>query len=274
MSAFKRVGFLASLPPVTKNILIINIVVFIIDQVLTKLGIGITGYLALFNFKSQFFNPFQLVSHMFMHGSIAHIFFNMFGVFMFGRVIESVVGSKKFFILYMLSGLGAALLQLTITNFQIQALQNTVLAFNNTPTPDAFWAIIHKYDYAINGNLKAMAQAWYENPDNLQYLEQAKLFLVQLVKFVTDVPLVGASGAVFGVLVAFAMMFPNVELMIIFFPVPIKAKYLIPGYAVLELFQGVAQFRGDNIAHYAHLGGAIVGFFIVRYWKKNQFTIH
>jgi membrane associated rhomboid family serine protease len=274
MSSFNRGGIFASLPPVTKNILIINIVIFLLDQVLIRMGIGITYYLELFNFKSQFFNPFQLVSHMFMHGSIGHIFFNMFAVFMFGRVIESVIGSKKFFILYMLSGIGAALLQLTITNFQIQALQNTVLVFNNAPTPDGFWAIIHKYDYAVKDNLQAMAQAWYENPDNIQFLGQAKLALNQLVNAVTNIPMVGASGAVFGVLIAFAMMFPNVELMIIFFPVPIKAKYLIPIYAILELFFGIANFRGDNIAHFAHLGGAIVGFILIRYWKKNQFTIH
>ncbi len=273
MNSYNRSGFLSSIPPVTKNILIINVVVFLVSQVLIRSNVGIIHYLELYNFKSQYFNPFQIISHMFMHANLMHIFFNMFGVYMFGRVIESVAGSKKFFVLYMLSGIGAALLQLTITNFQIQSLQDSVLAFNNAPSPDSFWLIVKKYDYMLNDQVRVMAQAWQDNPDNVQYISEAKFILKDLVTGIANIPMEGASGAVFGVLAAFAMMFPNVELMIIFFPVPIKAKYLVPGYAVIELFQGVAQFRGDNVAHYAHLGGAIVGFFIVRYWKKNQFTI-
>jgi membrane associated rhomboid family serine protease len=134
--------------------------------------------------------------------------------------------------------------------------------------------IIHKYNYAVDDQLKLIAQAFYDNPDNMQILGSAKLALKDMVFFITNIPLVGASGAVFGLLIAFAMLFPDVELMIIFFPVPIKAKYLVPGYAILELFQGVAQFKGDNIAHYAHLGGAIVGFLLIRYWKKNQFRVY
>jgi rhomboid-like protein len=145
---------------------------------------------------------------MFLHGGIGHLFFNMFGLFMFGRVLESVLGGKKFFILYFVSGLGAAALQLFI--------------------------------YYIQGAPAIM---------------------------------IGASGAVLGVLAAFAVMFPNVELMIIFLPIPIKAKYLVPIYAVFELFFGIANFKGDNIAHFAHLGGAIVGFILVMIWKKNQFKI-
>jgi membrane associated rhomboid family serine protease len=273
MNSYNRSSFLSTIPPVTKNILFINIGIFALNFLLSKFNIGILEHFALFNFKSQYFNPFQIISHMFMHANLMHIFFNMFAVYMFGRVIENVVGSKKFFILYMLSGIGAALLQLTINNFQIQALQNSVIAFNNAPSPDSFWVIIKKYEYMLSSQGKSFAQAWYENPDNNQFLGDAKIILDGLVKGLADNPMVGASGAVFGILVAFAMMFPNVELMIIFLPIPIKAKYLVPAYAVIELFQGVAQFRGDNVAHYAHLGGAIVGFFIVRYWKKNQFKI-
>jgi membrane associated rhomboid family serine protease len=133
----------------------------------------------------------------------------MFGLFMFGKVLESVLGSKRFFILYILSGLGAAILQLFI--------------------------------YSLQGIPTGM---------------------------------VGASGAVFGILIAFGMMFPNVELMFLFVPFPIKAKYLIPIYAVLELFFGIANFSGDNIAHFAHLGGAVVGFVLIKIWKSNQFKMY
>ena len=195
-------GFLAALPPVTKVILLINVVIFLIDYFT---GGVISHYLALYSFNTGAFKPYQLVTHMFMHAGFGHIFFNMFALFMFGRVLESVLGSKKFFILYFLSGLGAAALQLLI-----YYLQN----------------------------------------------EQAAM--------------IGASGAVFGILIAFAMMFPNVELMIIFLPIPIKAKYLIPMYAVLELFFGITNFQA-SIAHFAHLGGAIVGFILIKIWKRNQF---
>jgi membrane associated rhomboid family serine protease len=274
MNYSERGRIFDSLPPVTKNILILNIVVFIISQILAHLGSSIPYHLALFNFKSDYFNPFQLVTHMFMHGGIGHIFFNMFAVFMFGRLIESVLGSKKFFILFMLSGIGAALLQLTITNFQLNVLHNMVDTFNSAPSPDVFWTIMKKYHYDVNSTISILTQNWSENPNSPQFLSQAQMVLQDVVKTITNIPMVGASGAVFGVLIAFAMMFPNMELMFIFIPVPIKAKYLIPLYAVLELFFGIANFSGDNIAHFAHLGGAIVGFILVKFWKKNQFTIY
>jgi membrane associated rhomboid family serine protease len=207
MSNFSRGNILGSLPQVTKVILIINVILFLLDQFITRGVIG--SYLALYSIHTQVFKPYQLVTHMFIHGGWGHILFNMLGLFMFGRVVETVLGSKKFFILYFLSGIGAAALQLTIYYFQGLA-----------------------------------------------------------------VPMVGASGAIFGISVAFAMLFPNVELMIILFPVPIKAKYLVPIYLVVELFSGIASFNGDHIAHFAHIGGAIVGFLLIKFWKKNQFNIY
>lgn len=206
MNYYSRGGnVFAALPAVTKVILIINIAIFILNW-FTKDLIG--SYFALYSIHTGIFQPYQVVTHMFMHAGLGHLFFNMFGLFMFGRVLESVLGSKKFFILYFLSGFGAAGLQLLIF-----------------------------------------------------YIQNAA------------VPMVGASGAVLGILAAFAVMFPNVELMIIFLPIPIKAKYLVPIYAVFELFFGIANFKGDNIAHFAHLGGAIVGFILVMIWKKNQFKV-
>jgi membrane associated rhomboid family serine protease len=206
MNSNRGGNFLSALPPVTRVILILNVVLFLLDLLTRNV---IRSYLALYSIHTNAFEPYQIISHMFMHGNFGHIFFNMFGLFMFGRVLESVLGSKKFFLLYFLSGIGAAGLQLLI-----------------------------------------------------YYFQQA------------DAVMIGASGAIFGVLAAFAMMFPNVELMIIFLPVPIKAKYLVPIYAVLELFFGIASFSGDNIAHFAHLGGAIVGFFLIMIWKRKQFKIY
>jgi membrane associated rhomboid family serine protease len=199
-------GFLSSIPPVTRFLLVSNVVLFIVDFLLKHILIA---YLSLYSFDTHYndiqtFHSYQLISHMFMHGSLGHIFFNMFGLFMFGKVLETVIGSQRFFILYFLSGLGAAGLQLLV--------------------------------YHLQG---------------------------------AEAQMLGASGAIFGVIAAFAVMFPNVEMMFILIPVPIKAKYMVPVFALLELVFGVAGFKFDNIAHFAHLGGAIFGFLIILLWKNK-----
>jgi rhomboid-like protein len=199
-------GFLSAIPPVTRFILVANVVLFILDFLLKGL---LSIYLSLYPLDAHYnsvqtFKSYQLVSHMFMHGGIWHIFFNMFGLYMFGRVLENVIGSQRFFILYFISGLGAAGLQL--------------------------------YIFHLQGSI---------------------------------IPMVGASGAIMGIVAAFAVLFPNVELMVMPIPIPIKAKYLIPGFMLLSVFMGVASFSFDNIAHFAHLGGAIVGFILVLFWKNK-----
>ena len=201
-----RGNILANIPRVTKVLLIANIAVFLLDNVT---GHVIRNFLAMYTIHSGHFQPYQVITHMFLHGSFNHLFMNMFGLFMFGKSLEMVLGEKKFFTLYFVSGLGAAGLQL-------------------------------------------------------------------LIYYLQEVPsgVVGASGAIFGILAAFAVMFPNVEMMIIFLPIPIKAKYFLPIYAVIELFFGVANFQFDNVAHFAHLGGAIAGLILVLYWKKTQFRNH
>ncbi len=197
------------LPRVVKNLLFINIIFFIADFTLRKLGFEITLWLRLYSINSGFFRPYQLITHMFMHANFMHLFFNMFGLVIFGKILETVWGSKRMFILYFVSGLGAAGLQLFVY-------------------------------YLLNENGAML----------------------------------GASGAIFGLLAAFAYLFPNVELMLIFLPIPIKAKYFVPAFALISLFFGVANFHGDPIAHFAHLGGAIFGFILAVYWKKNQFKIY
>ncbi len=200
----QRRNILADIPQVTKILLIINVAVFLVNMV----SHGYVNYfLTLWTPDTGRFSPYQIVTHMFAHGNFPHLLFNMFfGLYMFGRNMETYFGSKRFFTLYFVSGLVAAGLQLLI--------------------------------YSLQGTPGGM---------------------------------LGASGAIFGILAAFAMTFPNVELMIIFFPVPIKAKYLIAGVAAYELFAGLGSFKMDNIAHFAHIGGAIGGFLLAWYWKKNQF---
>ena len=223
-----RQGFFSSIPPVTKNLIIINLLFWLAEIVLPRVGIDLVKYLGLHYFAASDFNAVQLVTYMFMHdpGSFGHVFFNMFSVFMFGRTLEMVWGSKHFLIYYLTTGIGAGLVQEVTWFFSLR---------------DAIDATI--------------VQAGWETTRTL----------------LNNVITIGASGAVFGILLAFGMLFPNAELFIMFIPIPVKAKYFVIFYGIVELFLGVGNFSGDNIAHFAHLGGMLFGFFLIRYWKKKGF---
>jgi membrane associated rhomboid family serine protease len=270
-------GSSLSIPPVIKNIIIINVLLF----GLTQLSIYVLHsdimirHLALFPIRSPLFEPHQIVTHMFMHANLAHIFFNMFGVFMFGRILEQLWGSKKILIFYTVTGLGAAFIHLTVNYFQISHLMNLANQFNASPSYPLFNQIVNKYSMGgASEQVVNFMQQWFYKPDDPSFVPQAKQVVEYLVGSNLQIPTLGASGAVFGLLIAFAMMFPDVELMLIFLPIPIKAKYFVPVYAFLELFFGVAGFKWDNVAHFAHLGGALFGFILVKIWKRNQFKIY
>lgn len=224
-------GFMSSIPVVTRNLLIINILVWLAQFLLGRV-IEIDKYLALHFFESDLFMPHQIITYMFLHdpSSPAHLFFNMFAVYMFGRTLEIVWGPKRFLVYYLLTGIGAAVAQELV-----YAIEYREIVFNSA---------------IINVNIGE------------QIINKQDFYNILP-------PTLGASGAVFGILVAFGMLFPNVELMMLFFPVPIKAKWFVIGYGVVELFLGIANSAGDNVAHFAHLGGLITGFFIILYWRKK-----
>jgi membrane associated rhomboid family serine protease len=265
-----------SVPPVVKNIIIINVILYAATMLFGMTPDGfMMRHLALHPIRSPLFEPHQIITHIFMHGSLGHIFFNMFGVYMFGRILEQLWGSKKLLIFYTVTGLGAAFIHLTVNYFQISHLIHLAEQFYNAPNYTLFHQIVAKYlpgtasDWLVN-----FQQQWFYKPDDASFIPQAKQVVQELVSANLNIPTVGASGAVFGLLIAFAMMFPDVELMLIFLPIPIKAKYFVPIYACLELFFGVAGFRWDNVAHFAHLGGALFGFILVKIWKRNQFRFY
>jgi membrane associated rhomboid family serine protease len=268
---------LFSMPPVTKSLLLVTTIVFLVDLGTQHFlhSDAMIRYMALFRIQSPLFIPTQFLTHIFMHGSLSHLFFNMFGLFMFGRILESIWGAKKMLFFYLVTGIGAALMQSGITYIQMQKMINLADTF----TADPSYAIFNDYmnHYLMKGSneyseIMSFAQSWFYAPDNLSFVPKAKEY-IEVVRYDNlNIPMVGASGAIFGLLIAFAMMFPNVELMLIFLPIPIKAKYFVPVYALIELVFGVAGFSWDNVAHFAHLGGALVGFIIVRYWKRQQFN--
>ncbi len=237
---FGRTG---NTPPVVKNLIIINALMYLgTIAVRQAFSTDLNHVLGLFYIGSPLFNPYQIVTHMFMHGSLGHIFFNMFALWMFGKVLEQVWGSKRFFIYYMITGLGAVFLHSLVLFIELNPLMNYV-----------------SQTYDIHSITPDVIDTLYNMGD-----PKAKALAVGLIT-----PTIGASGAVFGVLLAFGMLFPNTQLMLLFPPIPIKAKYFVIGYGVIELYLGLMQ-PGSNVAHFAHLGGMLFGFVMIKLWKKDR----
>ncbi|HEX7415405.1 MAG TPA: rhomboid family intramembrane serine protease [Bacteroidia bacterium] len=225
-----------ALPKITKNILIINVVLFVATWLFEKKGIDLVNILGLQYFAAPAFKPYQFITYMFMHGSIMHIFFNMYAVFMFGSILENTWGPKRFLFYYLFTGLGAAAIQLLVYYFQLMPMMDETNAL-----------LAQTKDYVMQSQL----------------LEQRNEYLNRLV-------VVGASGSLFGLLLAFGMLFPNTELMMMFIPIPIKAKYFVAGYGAIELFSGIHNSAADNVAHFAHIGGMLFGFILLMIWKVRK----
>lgn len=218
---------MSNLPTVTKNLLIINILCFFGYLVAQRYGIDLNDTLGLHFFLASDFNLAQLVTYMFMHANFQHIFFNMFAVWMFGRTLEHVLGSKRFLTYYMVCGIGAGLVQELVQYIQY-AME------------------LSHYDSVNTG-----------------------LSIIPMAEFLNMMTTVGASGAVYGILLAFGMLFPETKMFVFPIPFPIKAKFFVIGYAVIELLSGFGS-SGDGVAHFAHLGGMIFGFLLLMYWKKKN----
>lgn len=270
MSSF-RSGF-SILPPVVKNLLIINGLCFLANYVLDQqFHFSLNEKLGLYYPASEKFRPFQLVTHVFMHGSLLHLFFNMFSLWMFGNVLENYWGPKRFFIYYFVTAFGAAALHIAVNGYEIHSLQSALDAFNANPSPDTFFQLMDsRTSLSSNAAFNDFIYKWQSQPDNPNYVEAARQLGTQLLQSKLDVVTVGASGAVFGLLLAFGMLFPNTELMMLFLPIPIKAKYFVIIYGAIELYQGIANNPTDNVAHFAHLGGMLFGFFMIKYWNKHN----
>ncbi len=238
-----------NIPETVKQLLVINILFFIGSQFLGGIS---NDLLALHYFKNDKFIITQLFTHMFMHGNFYHILFNMFGLWMFGSPLEQMWGRRKFLFFYFSAGLGAAGLQLLVYHIEIQSV----------------FSLLGSNGMSLQGFKEILSSGSY-NTAILQYVDEESLTSAYSAY---NSSLVGASGAIYGILVAFAFSFPNSELMLLFPPIPIKAKYLVPGLILMDLFFGFSSYSLGPIAHFAHVGGAISGFLMVWYWRKNQFN--
>jgi len=259
------------MPPVVKNLLIINALMFVGTQIIdSKFGFDLTQYLALYYPESNYFNPYQLLTHIFMHGSLMHIISNMFALWMFGTAIENLWGSKRFLFYYLFTGIGAASLHLLINWYRINELQTVISSYHNSASPQSFTKIIIDYFPEYKQGIADFIQRWTASPADERFKFETFKFLNEQLIGRIDTPTVGASGAVFGILLAFGMMFPNSMIYIYFF-FPLKAKYFVMIYGLFELYSGYNNQPGDNIAHFAHLGGMLFGFILIKIWQKKRF---
>lgn len=236
-----RPGGFMGLPPVTKNFILINILLFLLTRFLEQFfNIDLYKYLALHYYKSQDFHPLQFVTYIFMHGNFMHLFFNMFGLYIFGQVLEEYWGTRRFVIFYLITGMCAALIQYFIIHLNISD------------------KISRLEELMLNPYLEPHTR--YEIMESISFIYNSQV-------------VVGASGSLFGLLAAFGMLFPN-QLLYLYFFIPVKAKWLVIGYGLIELLSGLSNNPHDNVAHFAHVGGLVAGAILVWFWKNNSSDYH
>ncbi|MBL6963292.1 MAG: rhomboid family intramembrane serine protease [Bacteroidetes bacterium] len=245
------------LPPIVKNLLIINVIFFVATFLAQRFNLDLNDKLGLHYFGSQKFQPFQIITYMFMHGGFGHIFFNMFALWMFGYAIENYMGPKRFLIYYLTTGIGAAILHYGVFYLEIRPLLDPINQYLSDPEN------VDKQHRLINVLNPIVSQPISINDLNYDLIETFK------IDFLNRPVVVGASGAVFGILLAFGMMFPN-SIIYLYFAIPVKAKYFVIIYGLLELWLGFSNRGGSNIAHFAHIGGMIFGFILLKYWNIKR----
>lgn len=235
----------SNLPQVTKNLIIINALIYAMTWLLgRKTGFDIADYGGLHYFSSPLFYPFQLITYMFIHATFMHLFMNMFALFMFGGLLERTLGSAKFLFYYVSCGLGAALIQEGVYAIMISNAESYL-------TPQII-------DEVMRNGAGILSQG-------MNYVDPSMGHFNILLNNAT----VGASGAIYGILLAFGIIWPDMPLYIMFIPVPIKAKWMVAGYAGIELLLGLQNSMGDHVAHFAHLGGMLIGLMMILYWKRR-----
>lgn len=280
------------LPTIVKNLIIINSLIVLATFILGRAGFDIADYFGLHYWKSHYFKPWQFITHMFLHGSynnvngtIMHLFSNMFALWMFGSILENLWGPKRFLTFYLICGLGAAVLHLGVVAYEFKTIENAFIAYQQEPTLDKFNLFIQQYykpggSSEVVNNLAYVHKEWNNLPSADKINESVSAIHHYLNGYqdlrngsyypgIYDEATVGASGAVFGILFAFGYLFPN-TLLYLYFLVPIKAKYVVGAYALFELYAGIRNSAGDNIAHFAHLGGMVVAFIILKIWSRNN----
>ncbi len=256
-----------ALTPLVKNLLLITVGIHVIASFFLP---QLKNLFALYYIDSRYFMPFQFVTYMFMHADFWHLFSNMFGLFIFGPLLEQFMGPKKVLILWMVCGIGSGILYSGYTVFKMNKLSNRIEAFTENPDPVTFNRFVSDNQHLFNEGIYDFINEYDRNPDNTSLVDRATRTMLQIRDRLADVPMVGASGALFGILIAFGMLFPNTQLFLLFPPIPIKAKYLVLFYGLYTVYNIFVSNPTDNVAHFAHLSGLLIGAVLVFYWKKDR----
>ncbi|UOQ55222.1 rhomboid family intramembrane serine protease [Hymenobacter cellulosivorans] len=254
-----------NLTPTVRILLFLNIGVFILQS-----QIPAVNMMALYPIGSSHFQPWQFVSYMFMHGGWGHILSNMFGLISFGPLLEQRWGGNRFLTFWMICGIGAGVLYSGVRHYEISRMRQDIETFRQEPTDVNLQDFVDRSLPDYKGAYEPVVQQLHKTPDDPQLIQGALNSMEQLLAAGLNSPMLGASGALFGLLFAFAYLFPNTELMLLFFPFPIKAKYFVGLYALYELYNGVHRTPGDNVAHFAHLGGLLIGFIVLKFWERGR----
>jgi membrane associated rhomboid family serine protease len=267
------------LTPAVKTLLLVNLAIFVLSILLfNATRVDINDIFGLRYVGSANFQPYQFVTYMFLHSylgamggiSFSHIFSNMFALFMFGPMLESFWGTKRFLTFYLITGIGAGIINSGVTFYEKYQLKSAIEQYTSNPTPDNMAAFLRNhsntyvYDQVLN-----FVNTFEEYKNDPKIIEQSKEIVSSFYQPDSGIT-VGASGAIFGILIAFGLLFPNTEMFIFLIPFPIKAKYIVSAYALYEIYAGVEKASGDNVAHFAHIGGMLVGFVLVKYWNNKR----
>ncbi len=246
-------SFWGSIPIVVKNLVILNALLWLATAILPRIsGVDLYPVLGLHYIGASDFKAVQLITYMFMHGGFEHLFFNMFSLYIFGRTLEQYWGPRRFLIYYLITGIGAGLTQELVWYLQLEPIVKE-----------------------LNQLMASGIPAGGVDAGSGEIIRSIPQLIAVKTEFLNRFITVGASGSVFGILLAFGMLFPNIHLFLLFFPVPIKAKYFVVLYGLFELFAGVRSFGfgGDSVAHFAHLGGMLFGLILILFWRKKG-TLH
>jgi len=258
-----------NLTPTVRNLLVANVLLLVLSLNLLP---QLTQFGALYAIGSPYFQPWQFLTYMFLHGSWGHLIGNMFGLISFGPLLEQRWGGQRFLLFWLICGFGAGVLYEGVRYYELRPIMELRRDLTQNPTSGDFAQLIQLAEgnsyYAADH--MALASALNRNPDNAELRSSVVEETQRIYQAVMAAPMVGASGALFGILFAFAYLFPNTELMLLFFPFPIKAKYFVFFYALIELYSGVHRTPGDNVAHFAHLGGLLIGFLLIKYWERGR----
>jgi len=257
-----------SLSPVVRTLLILNVLVFFVtnDSIIEQFG--------LHSLLSDQFNPIKLLTHMFLHSGFSHIFSNMIGLIVFGPMLEQFWGPRRFTFFYFFCGIGAALLFSGVSYYEMHSVYETVQDYRLDPNFDTFSAFMDQHASSYYDRLVPFIENFKNNPTDSKNIQDSLAIVNRIYTNQVNEPMVGASGAIFGVIMAFGLMFPNTQLFLLFPPIPIKAKYLVMFYGAYEIYSGVYRSQSDNVAHFAHIGGMLFAFILVKYWNSQRKTFY